>query len=225
MAAAIQSPPPSNTNHLGSNRKREQPSRVYQEITPTIYPPPSRSSPPHPHPCPPPPPLGGNRHWLVEKNVSVSYCIEVRNCETSFSELMHKSARGTRGLGHTFEDRLYFTWDIPEQKWIPKKLVAPTVPKPAPKPAPKRGKQPAAASSSIPVADGEMCSCSSLCGTARGSSALSLFRSWGRQKTDEWMQGFRIFLTCIMRMAPSASMHVTANPRYLSDLQQETDQP
>ena len=70
-----------------------------------------------------------------------------------------KSARGTWGLGHTFGDKLYFTRDIPEENWIPKKLEAPTVAKPAPKPAPKRGKlpaaKPAAASSSIPVADGQ----------------------------------------------------------------------
>ena len=69
-----------------------------------------------------------------------------------------KSARGTWGLGHTFGDKLYFTRDIPEEKWIPKKVEAPTVAKPAPKPAPKRGKKPAAkpaaANSSIPVADG-----------------------------------------------------------------------
>ena len=38
---------------------------------------------------PPPPPRGGNRHYLVvAKNVSLSYCIELRNCETSLSELM-----------------------------------------------------------------------------------------------------------------------------------------
>ena len=51
-----------------------------------------------------------------------------------------KSSRGTWGLGHTFGDKLYFTWDILEEKWIHKKLVAPIVAKPAPKPAPKRGK-------------------------------------------------------------------------------------
>jgi hypothetical protein len=70
-----------------------------------------------------------------------------------------KSAQGTWGLGHTFGDKLYFTRNIPEAKWIPKKLEAPTVAEPAPKPAAKRGKQaaakPAAASASIPVADGE----------------------------------------------------------------------
>ena len=52
-----------------------------------------------------------------------------------------------------------FYLDIPKEKWIPTKLEAPTVAKPAPKPAPKGGKQPAAkpaaASSSIPVADGQ----------------------------------------------------------------------
>ena len=72
---------------------------------------------------------------------------------------LRESARGIRGLGHPFGDKLYFTWDIPEQKWIPKTLVTPKVPKPTPKPAPKRGKQPAtkptAASSSIYLADGE----------------------------------------------------------------------
>ena len=59
------------------------------------------------------------------------------------------------GLGYTFGDTLYFTRDIPEEKWIPKKLVAPTVPKPAPKFAKQPAAKPAAASSSIPVPDGE----------------------------------------------------------------------
>ena len=66
---------------------------------------------------------------------------------------------GTWGLGHTFRDKLYFTRDIPEEKWIPKRLEAPTVAKPAPKPGPQRRKRPAAkpaaACLSIPVADGE----------------------------------------------------------------------
>ena len=66
-----------------------------------------------------------------------------------------ESGWGTCGLGHTFGDKLYFAWDIPEEEWIPKKLVAPTVPKSAPQPAPKRGKQPAACCQLIPVADGE----------------------------------------------------------------------
>ena len=42
----------------------------------------------------------------------------------------------------------------PRKSGSPKQLVAPTVPKPAPKLAPKPAK-PAAAGSSIPVADGE----------------------------------------------------------------------
>ena len=46
--------------------------------------------------------------------------------------------------GHIFGDKLYFIQDILEHKWIPRKLVAPTVPKPTPKSAPKHGKQPAA---------------------------------------------------------------------------------
>ena len=70
-----------------------------------------------------------------------------------------KSARGTWGLSHTFGDMQYFSRDIPGEKWTPKKLLAPTVPKSAPKPAPKFGKQraakPPAARPSISVADGE----------------------------------------------------------------------
>ena len=41
-----------------------------------------------------------------------------------------KSIRETCRIGHTFGDSLYFTRDIPEEKWIPKRLVAPTVPHP-----------------------------------------------------------------------------------------------
>ena len=65
------------------------------------------------------------------------------------------SARGTWG----FRPHLWGQVVFYPEKWIPKKLEAPTVAKPAPKPAPKRGKQPVAkpatASSSIPVADGQ----------------------------------------------------------------------
>ena len=87
--------------------------------------------------------------------------------------------------------KLYFSRDIPEETWIPKKLQTPTVAKPAPKPASKHGKQPAAKPTAIcPSLSmmGNMCSCSRLCGTARGSFTLSLFRRRGRQKTDEWLQ-------------------------------------
>ena len=36
---------------------------------------------------------GGGGHWLVPENsVSVSYCTELRNCETSLSELMCTSS-------------------------------------------------------------------------------------------------------------------------------------
>ena len=42
-----------------------------------------------------------------------------------------KSASGTWGLGNTFGEKVYFTQDTPEEKWIPKELVAPIVPKPA----------------------------------------------------------------------------------------------
>ena len=34
---------------------------------------------------------------------------------------------------------------------------------------------------------GNMCSCSRLCGTARGSFTLSLYRTRGMHRTDEWM--------------------------------------
>ena len=132
------------------------------------------SSPP---PCPSPPRGGGGASLPIsKKNVFVPYCTGLCHCDTLLSEIMvtsfvltprtpqtperlAKTARGTWGLGHTFGDKLYFTRSIPEAKWIPKKLEAPTVAKPAPKPAAKRGKQaaakPAAASASIPVADGE----------------------------------------------------------------------
>ena len=73
---------------------------------------------------------------------------------------------GACRLGHTFGDKLYFTRGIPEEKWIPKKLEAPTVAKPAPKPAPKRGKEPTAKLQPVcPSLSlmGKMCSCSRLC--------------------------------------------------------------
>ena len=53
------------------------------------------------------------------------------------------------GVRPHFGDRLYFT---PDEKWIPKKLVAPTVAKPAPKCGKQPAAKPTAASSSIPVA-------------------------------------------------------------------------
>ena len=84
---------------------------------------------------------------------------EDRELDSDSEVVWAKSARGTWGLGHTFGDKLYFTRNIPEGKWIPKNLEAPTVAKPALKPVAKRGKQaaakPAAASASIPVADGQ----------------------------------------------------------------------
>ena len=54
-----------------------------------------------------------------------------------------KSAQGTWRIGYTFGDKVYFTRDIPEEKGIPKNLVAPTVSKHAKQPAAK----PAAVSS------------------------------------------------------------------------------
>ena len=39
-----------------------------------------------------------------------------------------KSARGAWGMGHHFGNKLYFTRDIPEGKWVPKNLLAPAKP-------------------------------------------------------------------------------------------------
>ena len=41
-----------------------------------------------------------------------------------------KSARGVWGMGHGFGDKLYFTRDIPEDKRVPKDLLAPVSAKP-----------------------------------------------------------------------------------------------
>ena len=78
--------------------------------------------------------------------------------------------------------------DIPEERWIAKKLVALTVPKPAPKRAKHLQRsllQLARASLSLM---GCMPSSSRLCRTVRGSFTLSLFSSRGNQKTDGWLQ-------------------------------------
>jgi hypothetical protein len=72
----------------------------------------------------------------------------------------------------------------------------PQVLKPALKPAPKRGKEPTAKLQPVcPSLSlmGNVFSCSIRCRTTRGSSALSLFRRRGRQKTDEWMQCIEAF--------------------------------
>ena len=57
--------------------------------------------------------------------------------------------------GAVWWGKLYFTRNIPQEKWIPEKSVAPIVPKPAPKRAKQPKAQPAAPSSSIPVANTE----------------------------------------------------------------------
>ena len=55
--------------------------------------------------------------------------------------VLAKAARGVWGLGHVFEDKLYFTKDIVDDSFVPKnrkpKPVSPPAPTPAPKPAPK----------------------------------------------------------------------------------------
>ena len=93
---------------------------------------------------------GGARHCLVpkktclvpKKNVLLPYCTGLCHRDTSLSEIRVTCFVLTLALLRPL-----------------KKLEAPTVAKSAPKPAAKRGKQaaakPAAASASIPVADGE----------------------------------------------------------------------
>ena len=61
-----------------------------------------------------------------------------------------KSARGVWGMGHSFGNRLYFTRDIPEGKWVPKNLLAPAKP-----PTKKAKPPPKSAAQSIPVESGE----------------------------------------------------------------------
>ena len=61
-----------------------------------------------------------------------------------------KSARGVWGMGHSFGNKLYFTRDIPEGKWVPKNLLAPA------KPSTKKAKPTfKSAAQSIPVESGE----------------------------------------------------------------------
>ena len=52
-----------------------------------------------------------------------------------------EAAPGVWGLGHVFEDKLYFTKDIVDDSFVPKnrkpKPVSQPAAKPAPKPAPK----------------------------------------------------------------------------------------
>ena len=43
--------------------------------------------------------------------------------DTDSEVVWAKSAQGTWRIGHTFGDKLYFTRDILEEKWVPKKLV------------------------------------------------------------------------------------------------------
>ena len=140
--------------------------------------------------------------------------------------LWAKSAWGPWGPGHTFGDKLHVTRDIPEDKWIPTKLQAPTVAEPAPKPAPTHGKQPAAkpaaASWSIPVADGQHVQLFKTLWTLRGSFTLSLFSSRGMQQTDGLMH-------CIENFAYLHHEHGTismyACQRVSQSLGQATDWP
>ena len=140
-----------------------------------------------------------------------------------------KSARGRLGSGHTFVDKLCFTRDIPEEKWIPKKPEAPTVVKPAPKPAPKRGKQPAAKPVEPVRASvwlmGGMCSCSRLCGTGKRSFTLSLFSRRGMQQTDGLMHCIENFACLHHWHGTIRSLYVSVYFRALGDVQQATDRP
>ena len=114
------------------------------------------------------PPQGGRSVASSPQKMSVSHCIEVRNCESMLPELMC-----------TCFVLIYCTPQTSDLRQC--SLKAP------------------------------------LC-------ALSVPQT-GRQKTDEWMQCIKTLLLCMMRMAPSASMHVSVNPRSLGGLQQATDRP
>ena len=59
-----------------------------------------------------------------------------------------KSARSVWGMGHSFGNKLYFTRDIPEGKWVPKNLLAPAKP-------PTKKAKPKGAAQSILVESGE----------------------------------------------------------------------
>ena len=60
------------------------------------------------------------------------------------------SACGVWGMGHSFGNKLYFTRDIPEGKWVPKILLAPAKP-----PTKKAKPPPKSAAQSILVESGE----------------------------------------------------------------------
>ena len=66
--------------------------------------------------------------------------------------LCGKSAHGVSGLGTALDPKLYFTRDIPENKWVPKHLLAPISEKPAAKNAKP---PPQGAAQIIPVWSGE----------------------------------------------------------------------
>ena len=97
-----------------------------------------------------------------------------------------------------------------------KRLVAPTVPKPAPKPAPKCG---AAASSSIPVADGDMCSCSRLCGTQEEVLHCPCSEEGAGRKLMNGCSTLRILLIC---MCAWHHQHLCSVYPRLGNLQQLT---
>ena len=104
----------------------------------SVYPPPPMSSPP---PCPSPG-GGGNRHFKHPKKNRALWLICAVRCPTAI--VAHPL--------YSFGGKLYFTRDIPEEKWIPKDLLAPVSAKPPAKrakPAPKGAAQP------IPVHGGE----------------------------------------------------------------------
>ena len=61
-----------------------------------------------------------------------------------------KSSMGVWGMGHSFGNKLYFTRDIPEGKWVPKNMLAPAKP-----PTKKAKPPPKSAAQSIPVESGE----------------------------------------------------------------------
>ena len=95
-----------------------------------------------------------------------------------------QSLLGELGVRQHLWGQVIFHLDIPEHKWIPQQFLNLH---PNPHPNVESSLQQSLLQlvrQSLSLM-GNMCSCSRLCGTTRGSSTLSLFRRRGRQKTDE----------------------------------------
>ena len=130
---------------------------VHQQTAAGMYP-----APPHvlPHPLSFPRGGVGDRH-LVNPNffvaahyvvvwVTVLWGTATTFCPLSLKWNLTAQPCGVWGMGHSFGNKLYFTRDIPERKWVPKDLLAPAKP-----PTKKAKPPPKSAAQSIPVESGE----------------------------------------------------------------------